>query len=80
MKPLGFSAFPLELAPLPRPWVETTGNLVYWAQHQKVWNAIFVKTWLTGQQGGHFAALEQPEELKSDLVNFLEQVRPEISN
>ncbi|KAJ5161109.1 Isopenicillin N synthase [Penicillium capsulatum] len=63
-KPFGFSAFPLELAPVPRSWVETTGNLVYWGEHQK---------------GGHFAALEQPDELKADLVNFVEQVRSEIT-
>ncbi|KAJ5768455.1 hypothetical protein N7533_001038 [Penicillium manginii] len=60
--PFGYSAFPKELAPLPRSWVETTGNLVYWSQHQK---------------GGHFAALEQPEALKSDLVEFVQQVWPD---
>ncbi|KAJ5594177.1 uncharacterized protein N7459_000385 [Penicillium hispanicum] len=64
-KPLGFSAFPMELAPLPRSWVETTGNLVYWGQHHK---------------GGHFAALEQPEALKSDVVKFVEQVWPDIAS
>lgn len=35
-KPLGFSYFPMELAPVPRSWVETTGNLVFWGQHQRV--------------------------------------------
>jgi microsomal epoxide hydrolase len=35
-KPFGFSFFPRELAPLPRSWIETTGNLVYWEQHKKV--------------------------------------------
>lgn len=63
-KPFGFSSFPMELASLPRSWVETTGNLVYWGQHQK---------------GGHFAALEQPEALKSDLIEFVDQVWPGIT-
>ncbi|KAJ6031115.1 hypothetical protein N7540_001847 [Penicillium herquei] len=62
-KPMGFSSFPRELAPLPRSWIETTGNLVYWANHPK---------------GGHFAALEQPEALKTDLTEFVEQVWPTI--
>lgn len=26
----------MELAPLPRSWVETTGDLVFWGQHRKV--------------------------------------------
>lgn len=30
-------------------------------------------------QGGHFAALEQPEALKSDLTKFVEQVWPGLS-
>ncbi|KAJ5614431.1 hypothetical protein N7528_008085 [Penicillium herquei] len=62
-KPMGFSAFPRELAPLPRSWIETTGNLVFWANHPK---------------GGHFAALEQPEALKTDLTQFVEQVWPKV--
>ncbi|CAI7629037.1 unnamed protein product [Penicillium viridicatum] len=63
-KPFGFSSFPMELAPLPRSWVETTGDLVFWEQHKK---------------GGHFAALEQPDELKADLVKFVDQVWPGIT-
>lgn len=35
-KPLGFSWFPKELAPIPRAWVETTGNLVFHRKHTKV--------------------------------------------
>lgn len=34
---------------------------------------------LTGYQGGHFAALEEPEAFKSDLVKFVDQVWPDIS-
>ncbi|KAK5172060.1 uncharacterized protein LTR77_003697 [Saxophila tyrrhenica] len=42
---LGFSWFPKEIAPVPRAWAATTGDLVFWRQHEK---------------GGHFAALERP--------------------
>lgn len=35
-KPLGFSYFPVELFPVPKSWVETTGNLVFWREHQRV--------------------------------------------
>ena len=35
-KPLGFSWFPKELAPIPRAWVQTTGNLVFHREHNKV--------------------------------------------
>ena len=35
-KPMGFSWFPKELAPIPQAWVETTGNLVFHREHAKV--------------------------------------------
>ncbi|KAH6712012.1 Alpha/Beta hydrolase protein [Leptodontidium sp. MPI-SDFR-AT-0119] len=58
-KPFGFSWFPKEIAPVPRAWVETTGDLVWWREHSK---------------GGHFAALERPEALLGDLLEFVEMV------
>ncbi|OJJ79730.1 epoxide hydrolase family protein [Aspergillus glaucus CBS 516.65] len=58
-KPFGFSYFPNEVLPVPRSWVETSGNLVFWREHQK---------------GGHFAALERPEQIKADLVDFVKQI------
>ena len=58
-KPLGMSWFPKEIAPVPRSWTATTGNLVFFRQHQ---------------QGGHFAALERPDVLLKDLEDFLAQV------
>lgn len=87
-KPFGFSSFPKELAPLPRSWIETTGNLVYWADHKKVcqnksaFASIYKPLLLTFEriQGGHFAALEQPEALKNDITEFVEQVWPEIAS
>jgi microsomal epoxide hydrolase len=35
-KPMGYSWFPKELAPIPRAWVETTGQLVFHREHDKV--------------------------------------------
>ncbi|KAF7592106.1 hypothetical protein BBP40_000712 [Aspergillus hancockii] len=58
-KPFGFSYFPMELLPVPRAWVETTGNLVFHREHEK---------------GGHFAALERPQELLNDVLAFIDQV------
>lgn len=58
-QPLGYSYFPKELAPMPRSWVATTGNLVWNTQHDK---------------GGHFAAMEQPELMAGDVEAFIKQV------
>lgn len=58
-KPFGFSWFPKEIAPVPRTWVETTGDLVWWREHS---------------EGGHFAALERSEALLGDLLEFVELV------
>ncbi|KAL2865843.1 epoxide hydrolase family protein [Aspergillus lucknowensis] len=60
-KPLGFSYFPKELMPVPKSWIEKTGNLVYFNQHT---------------EGGHFAALERPKEIKEDLEKFISLVWP----
>ena len=59
-KPLGFSWFPKEITPVPRAWVETTGELVFWREHDK---------------GGHFAAAERPKELWKDVEDFLDTDR-----
>ena len=45
---------------MPVAWVATTGNLVWSRRHDR---------------GGHFAALERPEELLSDLESFVEELR-----
>ncbi|CAK7217464.1 hypothetical protein SCUCBS95973_003161 [Sporothrix curviconia] len=58
-QPLGFSWFPREITPVPRAWIETTGNLVFYRQHDK---------------GGHFAALEQPQLLWKDVEDFIAAV------
>lgn len=59
-KPLGYSWFPKEITPVPRPWIELTGNLVFYKQHN---------------EGGHFAAMEQPMVLWSDIEEFLDSIR-----
>lgn len=58
-RPLGYSYFPKELAPMPRSWVATTGDLVWHKQHDK---------------GGHFAAMEQPQLMAEDMESFIKQV------
>jgi microsomal epoxide hydrolase len=63
-KPLGFSWFPKEIAPVPKAWVEATGNLVWFRQHDR---------------GGHFAALERPGVLLGDFEEFVEQVWPGVA-
>ncbi|CDO72283.1 hypothetical protein BN946_scf184970.g135 [Trametes cinnabarina] len=50
--PLGVSYFPKEIVRVPRSWSCTLGKLVFESEHDK---------------GGHFAAVEVPEKLASDL-------------
>ncbi|KAL1606169.1 hypothetical protein SLS60_003570 [Paraconiothyrium brasiliense] len=54
-KPTGFSFFPYELSPGIKHVLEKNCNLVCYRQHE---------------QGGHFAALEKPEELWGDVEEF----------
>ncbi|KAL4948276.1 Alpha/Beta hydrolase protein [Aspergillus filifer] len=63
-KPMGFSWFPKEIMPIPRSWIEKTGNLVHFKQHT---------------EGGHFAALERPKDIKEDLDEFLAKAWPGFS-
>ena len=58
-KPLGYSLFPKELLPTPVVWVKTTGDLSWSRQHES---------------GGHFAAMERPEEFRGDLEDFVRHV------
>ncbi|KAH6716400.1 Alpha/Beta hydrolase protein [Leptodontidium sp. MPI-SDFR-AT-0119] len=58
-KPMGYSWFPKEIAPIPKIWVKTTGNLVWHKQHEA---------------GGHFAALERPQDLFQDVEEFVAAV------
>jgi microsomal epoxide hydrolase len=58
-KPFGFSWFPKEIIPMPKAWAAKSGNLVWHRMHE---------------HGGHFAAMERPEDLATDVEDFLKQV------
>ena len=76
-KPLGYSWFPKEIAAVPVSWAATTGNLVWFKRHDEV-RFVYPIFWLSSDteimQGGHFAAMEQPEALLEDIEDFLGQV------
>jgi len=57
--PYGISAFPRELAVMPRSWAQKQVNLKFYRQHPR---------------GGHFAMHEKTEELVSDLIEFYRSV------
>lgn len=57
--PCGFSAFPKELAIMPRSWAETVCNVQFWREHET---------------GGHFAMHEKPNELVDDMIEFYRSV------
>ncbi|CAJ2510783.1 Uu.00g064080.m01.CDS01 [Anthostomella pinea] len=62
-RPFGYSWFPREIAPVPRAWAATTGDLVFFRRHER---------------GGHFAALERPGVLLRDVEEFVAQVWPTV--
>lgn len=57
--PYGCSAFPKEIAMMPRSWVEKAANLKFFREHER---------------GGHFAMHEKPDELVGDMVEFYNSV------
>ncbi|KIV83495.1 hypothetical protein PV11_05516 [Exophiala sideris] len=54
-KPCGYSLFAHEIVPVPKSWAAMTCNLVSFNQHE---------------HGGHFAAMEKPEELLADVEEY----------
>lgn len=59
-KPVGIAAFPVDLIPFPpRSQVERSLNVVHWTDFL---------------EGGHFAALERPHDLVSDIRAFARRV------
>jgi len=62
--PTGYALFPGELYQPPRAWVEELYNIVHWT---------------TQPTGGHFAALEQPALLASDLRAFFRPLRERLT-
>jgi microsomal epoxide hydrolase len=63
-KPMGYSWHPKELAPVPKAWVATSGNLVWYKEHS---------------EGGHFAAWEVPKVFVDDLESFVKEVWPTVA-
>lgn len=61
--PLGFAAFPGEVAMPPRIWVE---------------RAYDVRRWTVMRRGGHFAAMEQPAMLAEDIRAFFRRYRGRV--
>ncbi|KAF1987751.1 alpha/beta-hydrolase [Aulographum hederae CBS 113979] len=60
-KSMGYSWFPMELAPMPVAWVQKSkvGGKLWWKRHGR---------------GGHFAALECPDVLLGDVGEFVGEV------
>ncbi len=58
--PLGVALFPCELPMPPRSWVERCYNVVRWTPMP---------------EGGHFAAMEQPDRLARDIREFFRPLR-----
>ena len=58
--PLGVAVFPRELPMPPRAWVERVFD---------------VRSWIAMPEGGHFAALEQPQRLAEDIRAFFRPLR-----
>ena len=58
--PTGFAAFPKEISKAPREWVARAYNLQRYTQFE---------------HGGHFAAMEQPESLVTDIREFFRPLR-----
>lgn len=57
--PVGFAKFPKEIPIPPRGYIEKGLNIVHWTEMSK---------------GGHFAALEQPNLLASDIKSFFKKI------
>ena len=58
--PTGIANFPAEVTRMPRPWVEGRYDVVHWAEPAR---------------GGHFAAMEVPEEFVADVRVFFSPLR-----
>jgi pimeloyl-ACP methyl ester carboxylesterase len=58
--PTGVARYPKEVLRWPRSWVEGQYNVAHWAEME---------------HGGHFPAMEQPEEFVADLRTFFRGVR-----
>jgi pimeloyl-ACP methyl ester carboxylesterase len=57
--PVAFAKFPKELPTPPRSYIEKGFNIRHWTKMPA---------------GGHFAAVEQPELLSKDIINFFSKL------
>jgi pimeloyl-ACP methyl ester carboxylesterase len=58
--PTGYASFPKEILHVPRAWAERVYD---------------IRRWTTMKSGGHFAALEEPEALATDIREFFRPLR-----
>ena len=58
-QPMAGAVFERDLIAPPRAWAEEIYNVVQWNTHK----------------GGHFAALEQPESLSKDIIEFIKKLK-----
>jgi microsomal epoxide hydrolase len=58
--PTGVAVFPYEIAPPIRRFAEQSNNIVHWTEFDR---------------GGHFAAMEEPDLLVTDVRDFFRQLR-----
>jgi epoxide hydrolase len=58
--PVGVAVFPKEIWPSPRAWCEAQYNIQRWTEFAK---------------GGHFAAMERPQDLLDDVRTFFRGIR-----
>jgi pimeloyl-ACP methyl ester carboxylesterase len=63
--PAGFARFPRDISQPPREWAERFFN---------------VQRWTEMPQGGHFAALEEPERLVEDVRAFFRPLRAAVDS
>lgn len=81
-KPFGFSSFKKEISATPEAWAGRNGNLQFYRYHDKV-RLLALKAGRTPPanecfllQGGHFAALEQPEAYAQDMKDCFGKIWP----
>ena len=58
--PLGMASFPMEIMQAPRAWLDGNYNIVHWSDMD---------------EGGHFAAMEEPKALAQDIRQFFRRFR-----
>lgn len=58
--PVGIGDYPKEIMVMPRKWAEADNNIVYWKEHD---------------DGGHFAAMEEPAAFCDDVTEFFTRYR-----